>query len=91
MTNVSRSRCNAPGNARAGNSALPEGKRIPDERVEISLSFVSMEEIHQLNKMYRQVDRPLPMYCRFPMIEDFNEIDWEDEEKEILLGDVMVI
>ena len=31
---------------------------IPDERVEISLSFVSIEEIHQLNKMYRQVDRP---------------------------------
>ena len=48
---------------------------IPDERVEISLSFVSMEEIHQLNKMYRQVDRPTDVLS-FPMIEDFNEIDW---------------
>ena len=56
---------------------------IPDERVEISLSFVSMEEIHQLNKMYRQVDRPTDVLS-FPMIEDFNEIDWEDEEEEIL-------
>ena len=62
---------------------------IPDERVEISLSFVSMEEIHQLNKMYRQVDRPTDVLS-FPMIEDFNEIDWEDEEEEILLGDVVI-
>lgn len=62
---------------------------IPDERVEISLSFVSMEEIHQLNKMYRQVDRHTDVLS-FPMIEDFNEIDWEDEEEEILLGDVVI-
>ena len=62
---------------------------IPDERVEISLSFVSMEEIHQLNKMYRQVDRPTDVLS-FTMIEDFNEIDWEDEEEEILLGDVVI-
>ena len=62
---------------------------IPDERVEISLSFVSIEEIHQLNKMYRQVDRPTDVLS-FPMIEDFNEIDWEDEEEEILLGDVVI-
>ena len=54
---------------------------IPDERVEISLSFVSMEEIHQLNKMYRQVDRPTDVLS-FPMI--------EDEEDEILLGDVVI-
>ena len=26
----------------------------------------------------------------FPMIEDFNEIDWEEEEEEILLGDVVI-
>ena len=51
---------------------------IPDERVEISLSFVSMEEIHQLNKMYRQVDRPTDV------------LSWEDEEEEILLGDVVI-
>ena len=55
---------------------------IPDERVEISLSFVSMEEIHQLNKMYRQVDRPTDVLS-FPMIEDFNEIDWEDDSIEV--------
>lgn len=48
-----------------------------------------MEEIHQLNKMYRQVDRPTDVLS-FPMIEDFNEIDWEDEEEEILLGDVVI-
>ena len=62
---------------------------IPDERIEISLSFVSLEEIHELNNMYRQVDR-LTDVLSFPLIEDFNEIDWENEEEEILLGDVVI-
>ena len=30
------------------------------------------------------------MYCPSLMVEDFNEIDWEDEEEEILLGDVVI-
>ena len=42
---------------RAAKLCLKE-EGIPDERIEISLSFVSMEEIHELNNMYRQVDRP---------------------------------
>lgn len=62
---------------------------IPDERIEISLSFVSLEEIHELNNMYRQVDRPTDVLS-FPLIEDFNELDWENEEEEILLGDVVI-
>ncbi len=60
---------------------------IPDERIEISLSFVSMEEIHQLNNMYRQVDSPTDVLS-FPMIEDFNDITGEEEE--IPLGDVVI-
>lgn len=64
-------------------------KGIPDDRIEISVSFVSKEEIHQLNKMYRQVDRSTDVLS-FPMIEDFNEINWEQEEEEILLGDVVI-
>lgn len=62
---------------------------IPDDRIEISVSFVSKEEIHQLNKMYRQVDRHTDVLS-FPMIEDFNEINREQEEEEILLGDVVI-
>ena len=73
---------------RAAKLCLKE-EGIPDERIEISLSFVSMEEIHELNNMYRQVDRPTDVLS-FPMIEDFNEIDWEEEEEEILLGDVVI-
>ena len=73
---------------RAAKLCLKE-EGIPDERIEISLSLVSMEEIHELNNMYRQVDRPTDVLS-FPMIEDFNEIDWEEEEEEILLGDVVI-
>lgn len=73
---------------RAAGLCLKE-EGIPDERIEISLSFVSLEEIHQLNNMYRQVDRPTDVLS-FPMIEDFNEIDWEAEDEEILLGDVVI-
>ena len=62
---------------------------IPDNRIEISLSFVSMEKIHELNNMYRQVDRPTDVLS-FPLVEDFNEIDWEKEHEEILLGDVVI-
>ncbi len=56
----------------------------PDNELEISLSFVSMEEIHRLNKMYEGGQS----YRRavLPSIEDFNEIDWEDEEEETAAG-----
>ncbi len=73
---------------RAAGICLKE-EGIPDERIEISLSFVSLEEIHALNNLYRQVDRPTDVLS-FPLIEDFNEICREDEEGEILLGDVVI-
>ena len=62
---------------------------IPDDQIEISLSFVSMEEIHELNNMYRQVDRPTDVLS-FPLIEDVQEVDWSEESGEILLGDVVI-
>ena len=60
---------------------------LPEDAVEISLSFVSKDEIHRLNRIYRNVDRHTDVLS-FPMVEDFNEIEEDDEE--ILLGDVVI-
>ena len=59
---------------------------IPSDRAEISLSIVSLDEIHELNRQYRNVDKPTDVLS-FPMVEDFNEID---ETEELLLGDVVI-
>ena len=64
-----------------------EKEGLPEDAVEISLSFVSKDEIHRLNRIYRNVDRHTDVLS-FPMVEDFNEIEEDDEE--ILLGDVVV-
>ena len=37
---------------------------------EVSISFVDKDEIHRLNKYYRNVDRPTDVLS-FPMDEDF--------------------
>ena len=62
--------------------------------VEISLSFVSMDEIHELNRDYRGVDRPTDVLS-FPMIDDFAALqemyeDMEQTPEELLLGDVVI-
>ena len=65
--------------------------------VEISLSFVSLEEIHQLNLEYRGVDSPTDVLS-FPMFESLEEIQTmqnqtgqdEADSIEIPIGDVVV-
>ena len=52
----------------------------------VSLSFVSKDEIHDLNRTYRNVDSPTDVLS-FPLVEDFREID---EDEELLLGDVVI-
>ena len=61
------------------------------DNFEISLSFVSMDEIHALNRDYRGVDRPTDVLS-FPMIEDFEELDemYGGAGAELLLGDVVI-
>lgn len=60
------------------------------DHMEISLSFVGMDEIHQLNRDYRGVDRPTDVLS-FPMIEDFEqEAAMFGGEEELLLGDVVI-
>ncbi len=68
--------------------------------VEISLSFVSLDEIHELNRTYRGVDSPTDVLS-FPMFGSMDELEEacaaaaeEDEEGEdgqtVPLGDVVI-
>ncbi|WP_099187291.1 rRNA maturation RNase YbeY [Tepidibacter mesophilus] len=57
-----------------------------DDEYEISLSFVDNDEIHQLNKLYRGIDRETDVLS-FPLIGDY-EFDIELEEK--ALGDIVI-
>jgi probable rRNA maturation factor len=58
---------------------------MPDD-AEISLTFVSKDEIRELNNTYRGIDNPTDVLS-FPMIEDFNDIEPGDE---MMLGDVVI-
>ena len=65
-----------------------------DLDVEISLSFVSLDEIHELNRDYRGVDRPTDVLS-FPMFESVEELEEACEEAEeegqtVPLGDVVI-
>lgn len=61
---------------------------------EISLSFVSLDEIHELNRMYRGVDRPTDVLS-FPLFEGQAEIEkaaknYAQEGLPVPLGDVVI-
>ena len=65
-----------------------------DLDVEISLSFVSLDEIHELNREYRGVDRPTDVLS-FPMFESVDELEeaceaLEEEGQAVPLGDVVI-
>ena len=59
-----------------------DAEQIDTERSEISVTFVSLEEIHELNREYRQVDSPTDVLS-FPQFDDLDELP---EEGEIMLG-----
>ena len=63
-----------------------DAEQIDTERSEISVTFVSLEEIHELNREYRQVDSPTDVLS-FPQFDDLDELP---EEGEIMLGDVVI-
>lgn len=63
-----------------------ELEELPEDRVEISVSFVSLEEIHELNREYRNVDRPTDVLS-FPQFERDEEIP---EVGPVYLGDVVI-
>lgn len=70
-----------------------EGEGIDPEGIEISLSFVSEEEIRELNRAYREVDRVTDVLS-FPLIADLDELfdaeEAEGESEPIALGDVVI-
>ena len=70
-----------------------EKEGFSPDNMEISLTFVSGDEIRELNRTYRHVDRCTDVLS-FPMIEDFNELETADDDaacdEDILLGDVVI-
>ena len=55
------------------------GEELDPENVEISLSFVSADEIHALNREYRGGDRVTDVLS-FPLIDDWDAVPRIDEE-----------
>lgn len=56
-----------------------------DGNFEVDIKFVSKDEIHELNKAYRQIDKPtdvlsFPVYKKIPL----------DAPAPILLGDIII-
>jgi len=61
-------------------------ENIPEDRVEISVSFVSPDEIRLLNKMYRGVDA-ITDVLSFPQFEVLDEIP---KDGAFSLGDIVI-
>ena len=63
---------------------------IDPDRVEISLTLVDAEEIQQLNRDYRNVDKVTDVLS-FPQIDyDVDEVVMTNEKGEIVLGDIII-
>lgn len=60
---------------------------LDKQRCELSVTFVGLDEIHELNREYRGVDRPTDVLS-FPQFEDLTEDI--PEVGEICLGDVVI-
>ena len=56
-----------------------------DDNYEVSLSFVDNEEIHELNKEFRGVDRATDVLS-FPLLTDDFDVEIEEES----LGDIVI-
>jgi len=70
----------------AGAVICIEQEGLDPERVEISLTLVDADEIQQLNRDYRNVDKVTDVLS-FPQYDDLNDLP---EEGELMLGDVII-
>ena len=62
-------------------------ENLDEQRCELSVTFVDLDEIHELNKIHRGVDSPTDVLS-FAQFEDVCEE--APEEGEICLGDVVI-
>ncbi len=67
-------------------AVILEDEGIPPEEAEISVTFVTDEEIRRLNAEYRGIDKATDVLS-FPQYEDANEIP---DEGPAILGDVVI-
>jgi len=77
---------------RAATKAV-ELEGLPALACQLSVTFVGLEEIHELNKEYRGVDRPTDVLS-FPQYEADDIAFYRDEPEEtpdeLMLGDVVI-
>jgi probable rRNA maturation factor len=70
----------------------PEKRFLTEQMtVEVSVKFTSDEEVHQLNRDYRQKDKPTNVLS-FPMVQDdlLDSVDANSDDGELLLGDIVL-
>ena len=60
------------------------------DNTEVDITIVDNDEIHQLNRDYRGIDRPTDVLS-FALDEGDEEPEVEDGEAEHLLGDVIIL
>ncbi len=66
-----------------------EYEKFPSD-AEVSVSFVTNDEIHELNRAYRGVDRPTDVLS-FPMLDgDADEGDIDIDSDSVVLGDIII-
>ncbi len=64
-------------------------ERFPDD-AEVSVTLTDNEEIHEINREFRGVDRPTDVLS-FPMAEDDDNVgDFDMDKGAVLLGDIII-
>jgi probable rRNA maturation factor len=77
---------------RAALAHSPDARFLTEPaRVEVSVKFTSDDEVHQLNRDYRQKDKPTNVLS-FPMVQEdlLDTIDQNSDDGEVLLGDIVL-
>jgi probable rRNA maturation factor len=77
---------------RAAIQHSPDGRFLTERTaIEVSVKFTSDEEVQQLNRDYRQKDKPTNVLS-FPMVQEdlLDTIDQNSDDGEVLLGDIVL-